>query len=96
MPEDIIIVDAEFEAEANRVSVESTALEKTITDLSKKLTTISTTNLTDGSISENFKVFVDLVSDMSGKLSEICEKEKTLITNMIGEIEATDFYSYDY
>lgn len=94
MAEDIIIVDSEFEAEAKRVSVESKALEKTVTELSKKLNIMSASNLTDGNIAENFKVFVELIDTMPGKLSEICEKESLLINNMIGEIEAIDFYAY--
>jgi len=92
--EDIIIVDSEFDYESGRVYTDAESIETVITKLSNELEAAKTSGLVNGDTAENFSVFVELVKEMQGKLLEIAEEEKSLISNMIAEVDDADQHLY--
>lgn len=92
--QNIIVADAEFAAEASRVSTDADSTEEVLTTLSQNLTDLSTEGLVKGVTAEVFKKYVETVESMKGKFYTLAEEESRLITQMIGEIEAADNFAY--
>lgn len=95
LPEqNIIVADAEFYAEAERVKNDADAVETILSKLSDELKELSKHAIQKGDTAEIFKEYASVVSGMQGKLLELVNEEHRLITEMISEIDSADGFIY--